>query len=169
MAPRVGEIAYYITESGIGLPRCGKCEEKCRALSLVALYPNPAPMDFYDPLHEREPHSGAFGFNIQFVKEPENSFEMFRRDPNTVVLYIKDRFAIFFATLADLDGWVGLVAHIFCSIIDQVLQYLHQTRLVTIYRWKIRINMDGNRIGFNAPVEDFHGFMYKFTESHGAG
>ena len=48
----------------------------------------------------------------------------FRPDTDAIIFNKEYGLAEFLTLLTDLYKWIGLIAHIFGSIIDQVLQYL---------------------------------------------
>lgn len=90
-------------------------------------------------LHKSNTDPGPLTFGIQLVEQTEDTFVVFRRDADTVILDKKDRFAILFTTLSDLNERVRLVAQVFCSIIEQVLQNLYQPLAVSMNRWEEQV------------------------------
>ena len=99
----------------------GKREEECRSAAGFALEPDPPTMDFDDPFYQGESHTRALGFDIQFIEEAKDAFVVLRSNAHAVVPDIEDRFPLFLAAMTDLDARIGLIAHVFGSIIDQVL------------------------------------------------
>ena len=91
-------------DCGFGLKR----EEECRTFSHFALDPNPASVDFDNPLDQGKPNSCAIGVCIQLVEQAKDAVMMNRVNAHAVVPDIENRLIIFISIQTDLDAGMGL-------------------------------------------------------------
>ena len=85
-----------------------KREEECCAFSHFALDPNPAAVDFDNPLDQGKPNACAFGVCIQLVEQAENAVMVNEVNADAIVRDIENRLIIFISIQTDLDAGMGL-------------------------------------------------------------
>src|SRR5215216_1994136 len=66
-------------------------------------------MKLNDPFHQCQTDAGSFCTSIELMEESKNIITKFLRNPNSVILNVKDRPIIQNAALTDLDPRLGLV------------------------------------------------------------
>src|ERR1700690_2443231 len=82
-----------------------------------------------------------------------------RHNPYAIIPDEEDRLAILLAALTDLNNRIGLVSHIFRSVIEQVLQDLRQALVIYIYRWQVGLNPNGAPARIQTPAYTLHCFV----------
>ena len=109
-------------------------ETKRRAFSgSLGLYPDCPAMDFDNTLDEGESNSRPFARGIQFFEQSKNSRPVGLFDTHTIIFHKNDLFSFIPAT--NLDQWIFLLAHIFCGVINQILENFAQADAVSGYGW----------------------------------
>ena len=83
-------------------------------------------------------------------------------DTDAIIHDVENRLAIFISMQTDLDARVGLTTHEFGGIVDQVLNSLKQTSIVTINRWEVFVNKNVNPPALNLALHKFNCLMGKF-------
>jgi hypothetical protein len=143
-----------------------KREEEGGAFSRFTLDPDPASVKFDNSLHEGKPNASAFTSHIQLVEKPKDALMMFRRDADAVILDEENGLTMFrvLAAPTDFDLWVGLITHIFGSIIEQVLQDFRQTLAVPVHSGQVRLDVNRDSVRFKLSVDDLHRFAHQFLE-----
>ena len=99
-------------------------------------------MYFDDSLHEGKPYACALAFCIQLFEEAKDAFVIFWRDAYAIVFYEEDRSTVLRARLPNLDARVGLIAHVFRRVIEQVLQNFDQARFIPIDSRQVRLDLN---------------------------
>lgn len=140
----------------------GQGEEKGGAFAGFAFQPDSAVVKFNDAFYEGEPNTSAFAIGVEFFKETEDAFMIFMGDAHAVIADVEDGFVRFgFVSLqTDFDDGVGLVAHVFGGVVDQVLQNLYQTRFISMDAGQVWLSLKRDVSLLEPPVDDLFHFFY---------
>jgi hypothetical protein len=84
---------------------------------------------------------------------------MFRGDANPVIPDKEDRSSVLLAALTDLHTRLGLAAHEFGGIIDQVLHHLDQALAISVYGRQVGLHLHADSAGLQASADQLQGFM----------
>ena len=112
---------------------CFESKAKGRAFPIpTRLDPDIASVHFNDPSNECEPNTGAFDALVQTIEESKDAFMELQRDPDAIITDKKDR-RLVITENTDFDRRFRLCSHELDSVIDEVLNDLHQPHPVAEY------------------------------------
>src|SRR6266542_3935018 len=81
---------------------------------------------------------------------------------DAIVHDIENRLFIFISIQTDLDAGMGLVAHKFTGVINQVLNHLDQPLTVSIHSWEVFQNGNINSPAMDLPIYKFNCVTHQF-------
>src|SRR5260221_13193473 len=99
-------------------------------------------MKFDNSLHQGEANACALCFRIQFIKKTEDLSVILGGNTHTIVFYKENRLATLSIVYTYFNARIGLVAHEFGGIIDQVLQKFCQALAISIHCRQARLSLN---------------------------